>query len=107
MLLLALSSGVLAYSPLMSVPAWRCLTPSMGSCFQVAHHPRHCPAAARVRSGCIVAMAGDDQTGLNDAQIETIFKEFDTSGDGFIDVNELQAALAKAGKPISPDRCIV
>ena len=35
---------------------------------------------------------------MNDAQIEAVFKEFDTSNDGFIDPNELQQALEKAGK---------
>ena len=35
---------------------------------------------------------------MNDAQIEAVFKEFDTSNDGFIDPHELQKALEKAGK---------
>jgi len=37
---------------------------------------------------------------IND-QLKAIFTEFDTSGDGFIDVGELQAALGKAGKEVS------
>ena len=38
---------------------------------------------------------------LDMKQIESIFKDFDTSGDGFIQLDELQAALSKAGKPVS------
>ena len=40
---------------------------------------------------------------MNDEQIEAIFKEFDTSGDGFIDFDELVAALGKAGKANSKE----
>ena len=39
---------------------------------------------------------------LDDDQISAIFREFDTSKDGFIDLGELQAALGRAeGKPVS------
>ena len=38
---------------------------------------------------------------LREEQLLAIFEEFDTSGDGFIDVGELQAALGKAGKEVS------
>ena len=42
---------------------------------------------------------------LDDDQISAIFREFDTSKDGFIDLGELQAALGRAeGKPVSIER---
>ena len=40
-----------------------------------------------------------------EAQLEALFKEFDTSGDGFIEFDELKAALAKAGKVVDDDEC--
>ena len=49
----------------------------------------------------IIAADDEKEPSLSDEQIGKIFKEFDTSGDGFIDLGELQAALAKAGKPVS------
>lgn len=102
MLLLAVSSAFLSYSPVALVPGLR-ISPLIGmSCSFGGLAASHCRApVVRPRSGLVMAMG--DEAGLNDVQIETIFKEFDTSGDGFIDVNELQAALAKAGKPISAE----
>ena len=38
---------------------------------------------------------------LTDAELTQLFTQFDTSGDGFIDLGELTAALAKAGRPVS------
>lgn len=38
---------------------------------------------------------------MGDADINAIFREFDTSGDGFIDLSELESALLKAGKPVT------
>ena len=38
---------------------------------------------------------------MSDEQISQIFREIDTNGNGFIDLSELQAALTKAGKPVS------
>ena len=48
----------------------------------------------------------DEVTGtvIPRARISSLFKEYDTSGDGLIDMSELQAALSKAGKPITPQR---
>jgi len=49
----------------------------------------------------------DDQCLLppTDEQIDAIFREFDTSGDGFLDLGELQAALAsRYGLPVSRER---
>jgi len=44
----------------------------------------------------------EDDANLTDGQIAAIFREFDTSGDGFIDVGELKAALSKArNEPVS------
>lgn len=102
MLLLAVSSALLSYSPVALAPGSR-ISPLIGtSCsFGGLACAGRRALVARPRSGLVVAM--DDKAGLNDAQMETIFKEFDTSGDGFIDVNELQAALAKAGKQISAE----
>jgi protein Mpv17 len=39
-----------------------------------------------------------------DDQITAIFREYDTSKDGFIDVDELRAAMRSAGKPVSLER---
>ena len=54
----------------------------------------------------ILALDGGDkkQSGLTDTQIEELFREFDTSGDGFVDLLELQAALSKSGKPLSMEQ---
>ena len=41
-----------------------------------------------------------------DAQMYALFSAFDESGDGSISVEELQAALSKAGKQVSLERCI-
>jgi len=55
---------------------------------------------------CRIA-AFEDDANLTDAQIAAIFREFDTSGDGFIDLGELQAALSKARKePVSLDEAM-
>jgi len=59
---------------------------------------------AAVRSCRIVAFeGGGGMKPRSDAEIAAIFSEFDTSGDGFIDLDELQAALTKAGKPVSQE----
>mmetsp|Transcript_16841 Transcript_16841/g.27938 ORF Transcript_16841/g.27938 Transcript_16841/m.27938 type:complete len:359 (-) Transcript_16841:322-1398(-) len=47
-----------------------------------------------------------DQTPLEEAQIAAIFKEFDTSGDGFIDLEELRAALQKAGRRVTQEEAL-
>jgi len=63
------------------------------------------PAACSNPRCSIVAF--DDGAGMNgasaleDKQIVAIFEEFDTSGDGFIDLGELEAALSRAGKRVS------
>lgn len=49
-----------------------------------------------------VSLDGGVGTADEDIKITTIFRECDTSGDGFIDLGELQAALVRAGKPVSP-----
>ena len=46
-------------------------------------------------------VAEETSQSLGEEQLLAIFEEFDTSGDGFIDVGELQAALGKAGKDVS------
>merc|ERR1719174_1954065 len=44
--------------------------------------------------------------GIKDlGQLKDIFAEFDTSGDGFIDFDELCAALKKGGKNLSREDC--
>lgn len=48
-------------------------------------------------------LSGSGQASLSDEQIAVLFGEFDTDGSGFIDLGELQAALAKAGRPVSLD----
>jgi len=58
------------------------------------------------RCGHVTSILADDDARLTDAQVTAIFKEFDTSGDGFIDLGELQAALSKAGKPVSLDEAV-
>ena len=45
--------------------------------------------------------SNDPNAKLEDKQIVAIFEEFDTSGDGFIDLGELEAALSRAGKRVS------
>jgi hypothetical protein len=57
--------------------------------------------ATRLRAGGIVAFEEGSGRPRSDKELSAIFYEFDTSGDGFIDVEELRAALAKAGKPVS------
>lgn len=49
---------------------------------------------------CYIA-ASEERPALSDAVIVDAFREFDTSGDGFIDLAELDAALSKAGMPVS------
>lgn len=39
-----------------------------------------------------------------DEQLTQIFQAYDTSGDGYLDLGELQAALARAGKAVSRER---
>lgn len=39
------------------------------------------------------------------AELQRVFAEFDTSGDGFISASELQAALMKGGKSVSRKVC--
>ena len=39
------------------------------------------------------------------ATLVAIFAEFDTDGSGFIDLDELQAALAKGGKSVTREQC--
>lgn len=48
--------------------------------------------------------AGAGQLQPTAEQVASIFAECDTSGDGFIDLSELEAALAKAGQPVSRAR---
>ena len=50
----------------------------------------------------ILNLQADEQVSISEAQLTALFREFDTSGDGFIDLGELQAALAKIGQPVSP-----
>jgi len=55
----------------------------------------------------VVAFEESDSPRLlppTDEQVVSIFNAYDTSGDGFIDLDELQAALAKAGKPVKRER---
>lgn len=52
---------------------------------------------------CRVAAFDDEAAGLEDEQIVAVFREFDTSGDGLIELDELQAALSKAGKQVTPE----
>ena len=58
---------------------------------------------SRPRACGIVAFedGSDSDRPRTDKELSAIFYEFDTSGDGFIDVGELRAALAKAGKTVS------
>ena len=56
------------------------------------------PAARLPR--CYIA-ASEERPALSDAAVVDAFREFDTSGDGFIDLAELDAALSKAGMPVS------
>ena len=39
--------------------------------------------------------------GLDDEKIAALFNEFDTDASGFIELDELEAALKKAGRPVS------
>ena len=65
--------------------------------------------ALRTSPRCRIFAVDDDGTpevewkrlSLTDQQVEAIFREFDTSGDGFIELDELQVALEKAGKSVS------
>jgi len=41
-----------------------------------------------------------------DAELKALFVAFDADGSGKINVTELQAALAKGGKNVSPDECV-
>jgi len=60
-----------------------------------------------VQPRCRRIVAVDDEasfpTPLDDKQIERLFKEFDTSGDGFIDLGELKVALSRAGEAVTKD----
>ena len=42
----------------------------------------------------------------SEAQLRALFNAFDTDGSGFIDQNELQAALDKGGKAVEPEQCM-
>ena len=42
----------------------------------------------------------------SDEEIEVLFKQFDTSGDGYLSFEELMAALKKGGKDVSADEAI-
>jgi len=48
-----------------------------------------------------MAAFDEEEATLTDEQIEAIFQEFDISGDGFIDLDELVAALSRLGRPVS------
>lgn len=39
------------------------------------------------------------------AEMKAVFEKFDTSGDGYVSLDELSAALAKAGKAATPAEC--
>ena len=59
---------------------------------------------AHPRCSRVVALEEDAFPGtLDNKQIEALFREFDTSGDGLVDLSELQAALSKAGTPVSAE----
>ena len=42
----------------------------------------------------------------SDEELAVLFKEFDTSGDGYISFQELMAALKKGGKEVDADQAI-
>lgn len=89
-------------------------TPSPPPLLRRVCHAQHAHLGARARMLCmaikqearpetIAPKAGGSQ-GLSPSadQITALFREFDTSGDGFIDLGELQAALGKArGEPVT------
>jgi len=102
----AIVGGVLllAFSPA-STPRLTVGTPRR--CHVIAFETQRFPQqSARIRRpprGGVTAFEGKDAS-LSNEQVEAIFGEFDTSGDGFIDSGELHAALAKAGQPVSMEK---
>lgn len=96
----AVSVAMLAFSPVQPTvrPASRAL-----SC-KFAEQAFQKSIGGGPRCRIYAAESSDGGPSLSDQQIEAIFREFDTSGDGFIDLGELQAALAKAGKPVTMEQ---
>jgi len=109
--------AALAFAP---IPAPR-ITPRRASCCDgvvetarpcrartIDALPRHSLSVAQAHARCHI-LAFEDDRALTDEQITAeqitaLFVECDTSGDGYIDLSELQAALNKAGQPVTSTR---
>ena len=94
---------LLSFAPTPRPPPTR--SASIPQCRITAHG--HCFTPKNLRARCHPATGfetGGEDESLSDEQVAAIFRQFDTSGDGFIDLGELQAALEKAGKPVSLER---
>jgi len=103
-MLFAISAAFLAFSPSSSAPHH--LTGNTvrahSSINIVAFERGHAqPRAVIALQRCRVAAFDDTPASLDDEQIEALFREFDTSNDGFIEIGELEAALSKAGKSVT------
>uniref|UniRef100_A0A7S0L3X7 peptidylprolyl isomerase n=1 Tax=Coccolithus braarudii TaxID=221442 RepID=A0A7S0L3X7_9EUKA len=103
--MLALYGALLAFSPasLLSTHLSRRHSPHTRSCALASSEERERGWRAIARPRCRLSAfeTGEEKPELSEMQMEQIFQQFDTSADGFIDLTELQAALAKAGRPIS------
>lgn len=67
--------------------------------------PTHAFSVSWVRSGPGMRMRAARM--VSDETVASIFAEFDADNSGFIDVGELQAALASAGQSVSTEECKV
>jgi len=95
--------ALLAFSPGFSTPGFSTTGFSTTGHITTGHNApwsMRAPSTAIPRAARVVAFEGGSRP-RSDEEITAIFREFDTSGDGFIDLGELQSALVKAGKPVS------
>jgi len=111
-LVFAISGAWLAFSPFSKLisPATPTSVHQLGRASLLARSRSHIVAfeeqaqqRAIMHPRCRIVAFDDDAVSLSDEQIVALFREFDTSGDGFIQLEELEAALAKAGKPVSKE----
>ena len=100
--MIVFSGAALAFSPVLTPLSSRCDAIPLARCCILAPSAPPPRQHAGMRSRCRQIISLEDGAApLSDKQIETIFEQFDSSGDGLIDLGELQAALSKAGKPVS------